>query len=130
MKTKLPVQQQIMIEPFTKRLGNPVTPGPGDAKELRETKTMSTNQNELDVLSWEAALEAAEEYEASKQPHKKLSQECIDDFLDVIATHLTSGELVPGDFIGCFRRALITELRLQTHVAETVKNTLSLLDHG
>jgi hypothetical protein len=119
-----------MIEPFTKRLGNPVTPGPGDAKELRETKTMSTNQNELDVLSWEAALEAAEEYEASKQPHKKLSQECIDDFLDVIATHLTSGELVPGDFIGCFRRALITELRLQTHVAETVKNTLSLLDHG
>ena len=130
MKTKLPVQQQIMIEPFTKRLGNPVTPGPGNAKELRETKTMSTNQNELDVLSWEAALEAAEEYEASKQPHKKLSQECIDDFLDVIATHLTSGELVPGDFIGCFRRALITELRLQTHVAETVKNTLSLLDHG
>jgi hypothetical protein len=89
-----------------------------------------SEQDLLDVLSWEAALEAAEEYEASKQPHKKLSQECIDDFLDVIATHLTSGELVPGDFIGCFRRALITELRLQTHVTETVKNTLSLLDYG
>jgi hypothetical protein len=119
-----------MIKPFTERLGNPVTPGPGDAKELREVKGASTDQNGSEVLSWEAALEAAEEYEASKQPHKKLSQECIDDFLDVIATHLTSGELVPGDFIGCFRRALITELRLQTHVAETVKNTLSLLDHG
>jgi hypothetical protein len=130
MKIKLPVQQQIMIEPFTERLGNPVTPGPGNAKELRETKNTGSEQDLLDVLSWEAALEAAEEYEASKQPHKKLSQECIDDFLDVIATHLTSGELVPGDFIGCFRRALITELRLQTHVTETVKNTLSLLDHG
>ena len=130
MKIKLPVQQQIMIEPFTERLGNPVTPGLGNAKELREAKGAITDQNGLDVLSWEAALEAAEEYEASKQPHKKLSQECIDDFLDVIATHLTSGELVPGDFISCFRRALITELRLQTHVTETVKNTLSLLDHG
>jgi hypothetical protein len=130
MKIKLPVQQQIMIEPFTERFGNPVTPGPGNAKELRETKSTGSEQDLLDVLSWEAALEAAEEYEASKQPHKKLSQECIDDFLDVIATHLTSGELVPGDFIGCFRRALITELRLQTHVTETVKNTLSLLDHG
>ena len=130
MKIKLPVQQQIMIEPFTERLGNSVTPGPGNAKELRETKSTGSEQDLLDVLSWEAALEAAEEYEASKQPHKKLSQECIDDFLDVIATHLTSGELVPGDFIGCFRRALITELRLQTHVTETVKNTLSLLDHG
>jgi hypothetical protein len=130
MKIKLPVQQQIMIEPFKERLGNPVTPGPGNAKELRETKSTGSEQDLLDVLSWEAALEAAEEYEASKQPHKKLSQECIDDFLDVIATHLTSGELVPGDFIGCFRRALITELRLQTHVTETVKNTLSLLDHG
>jgi hypothetical protein len=130
MKIKLPVQQQIMIEPFTERLGNPVTPGSGNAKELRETKSTGSEQDLLDVLSWEAALEAAEEYEASKQPHKKLSQECIDDFLDVIATHLTSGELVPGDFIGCFRRALITELRLQTHVTETVKNTLSLLDHG
>ena len=130
MKIKLPVQQQIMIEPFTERLGNPVTTGPGNAKELRETKSTGSEQDLLDVLSWEAALEAAEEYEASKQPHKKLSQECIDDFLDVIATHLTSGELVPGDFIGCFRRALITELRLQTHVTETVKNTLSLLDHG
>lgn len=119
-----------MIEPFTERLGNPVTPGPGNAKELRETKSTGSEQDLLDVLSWEAALEAAEEYEASKQPHKKLSQECIDDFLDVIATHLISGELVPGDFIGCFRRALITELRLQTHVTETVKNTLSLLDHG
>jgi hypothetical protein len=114
MKIKLPVQQQIMIEPFTERLGNPVTPGPGNAKELRETKSTGSEQDLPDVLSWEAAL----------------SQECIDDFLDVIATHLTSGELVPGDFIGCFRRALITELRLQTHVTETVKNTLSLLDHG
>jgi hypothetical protein len=130
MKIKLPVQQQIMIEPFTERLGNPVTSSPGNAKELRETKNTGSEQDLLDVLSWEAALEAAEEYEASKQPHKKLSQECIDDFLDVIATHLTPGELVPGDFIGCFRRALITELRLQTHVVETVKNTLSLLDHG
>ena len=119
-----------MIEPFTERLGNPVTPGPGNAKELRETKNAGSEQDRLDVLSWEAVLEAAEEYETSKQPHKKLSQECIDDFLNVIATHLTSGELVPGDFIRCFRRALITELRLQTHVAETVKNTLSLLDHG
>ena len=119
-----------MIEPFTERLGNPITPGSGNAKELRETKSTGSEQDLLDVLSWEAALEAAEEYEASKQPHKKLSQECIDDFLDVIATHLTSGELVPGDFIGCFRRALLIELRSQTHVAETVKNTLSLLDHG
>jgi hypothetical protein len=103
---------------------------PVSAKERRETKNPLTNQELINAaVSWEAALEAAEEYEASKQQHKKLPQQCIDDFSDLIATYLTSGELVPGDFVGCFKRALVAELRMQKHVMETVKNTLSLLDH-
>jgi hypothetical protein len=48
MKIKLPVQQQIMIEPFTERLGNPVTPGPGNAKELREAKGAQCSEQDLD----------------------------------------------------------------------------------
>ena len=119
------MQQMIMIEPQPTE-----TIGLISAKERRETKNTPSNRSLIEaVVSWEAALEAAEEYEASKQQHKKLPQPCIDDFANLIATYLTSGELVPGDFIGCFKRALVAELRMQKHVMETVKNTLSLLDH-
>lgn len=129
MKMNLPLQQQTMLEPFTERLGNPVTPGPGNAKELRETKNINIEQSLLDVISWEAALEAAEEYEASKQQYRKLPQKCINDFSELVVTHLTSGDLTPGDFIGCLKRALVAELQMQKHVMETVRNTLSLLEH-
>jgi hypothetical protein len=131
MKIKLPVQQQIMIESFTERLGNPVTAGAGNAKELRETKPFPIDKSLIDAaLTWETALEIAEEYEASKQQeNKKLSQPCIDDFTDLINTYLTTGELVPGDFIECFRRALVVELRMQKHTLESIQNTLALLEN-
>ena len=131
MKTNLPLQQQVMLEPFTERLGNPVTAGAGNAKELRETKPFPVDKSLIDAaLTWETALEIAEEYEAFKQQeNKKLSQPCIDDFTDLINTYLTTGELVPGDFIECFKRALIVELRMQKHTLESIKNTLALLEN-
>jgi transcriptional regulator with GAF, ATPase, and Fis domain len=91
---------RVMIESFTERLGNPVTAGAGNAKELRETKPFPIDKSLIDAaLTWETALEIAEEYEASKQQeNKKLSQPCIDDFTDLINTYLTTGELVPGRF--------------------------------
>lgn len=131
MKTNLPLQQQVMLEPFTERLGNPVTAGAGNAKELRETKPFPVDKSLIDAaLTWETALEIAEEYEAFKQQeNKKLSQPCINDFTDLINTYLTTGELVPGDFIECFKRALIVELRMQKHTLESIKNTLALLEN-
>ena len=131
MKTNLPLQQQVMLESFTERLGNPVTAGAGNAKELRETKPFPIDKSLIDAaLTWETALEIAEEYEASKQQeNKKLSQPCIDDFTDLINTYLTTGELVPGDFIECFKRALMVELRMQKHTLESIKNTLALLEN-
>jgi hypothetical protein len=61
IKNKLPLQQQTMLEPFTSRLGNPVTPGPGNAKELRETMHTTEQETYIEGFDWDEALKVAEE---------------------------------------------------------------------
>lgn len=100
--TNLPLQQQTMLEPFTSRLGNPVTPGPGNAKELREK--MHITQQE------------------------KNSESCTEEFQDMIALYLTSGDLTPWQFINCLKAALTINLNEQNNIKNNIRNTLLLIE--
>jgi len=134
---KLPLQQQTMLEPFTERLGNPVTPGSGNAKELRETKPTTTKDNKWSDFSWvanemtdewAATLEAAKQYANTKQKNKQLPMGCIDGFWDLIGLYLTSGEVTPQEFIDCIKEALTKEVEHQQHQIKTLENTLELVN--
>ena len=72
-------------------------------------------------------IEAANKDKELKQPNKELSISCINDFADVIAMYLTSGEVAPGDFIGCFIVALTDELKTQQATCDSLSNILKLL---
>lgn len=129
MKNNLPLQQQTMLEPFTSRLGNPVTPGPGNAKELRETMhTTEQWQPQKEFIDWDEALKVAEEYRASKQPAQQLSEDCIQEFKEMIAIYLESSELTPWQFIACLKAALEASLKEQKHIKDSLRNTLLLIE--
>jgi hypothetical protein len=128
IKNKLPLQQQTMLEPFTSRLGNPVTPGPGNAKELRETMHTTEQETYIEGFDWDEALKVAEEYQASKQPAQQLSEDCIQEFKEMIAIYLESSELTPWQFIACLKSALAASLKEQNHIKDNLRNTLLLIE--
>jgi hypothetical protein len=72
-------------------------------------------------------IENANKYKEEKQPSNELPTSCINDFADLIAMYLTSGEVVPGDFIKCFVVALEDELKVQQHTCDSLSNILRLL---
>jgi hypothetical protein len=128
---KLPLQQQTMLEPFTERLGNPVTPGPGNAKELRETKPTATEHEWVTFKKadeWAATLEAAQQYTNTKQKSKQLPMGCVDGFWDLIGQYLTTGEVTPQEFVDCIKEALAKEVEHQQHQIKTIENTLELVN--
>ena len=124
----LQAQQQTKLEPFTSRLGNPVTPGPGNAKELRETMHTTEQESYIEGFDWDEALKVAEEYQASKQPTQELSEDCIQEFKEMIALYLESSELTPWQFIACLKAALAASLKEQNHIKDSLRNTLLLIE--
>jgi hypothetical protein len=101
--------------------------------ELNKPGTYEFHSGAFHLL--DETIEAANKYKETKiqemskslQPNKDLPTSCINDFADLIAMYLTSGEVVPGDFIKCFVVALEDELKVQQHTCDSLSNILRLL---
>lgn len=56
------------------------------------------------------------------------SENCIQEFKEMIAIYLENNELTPWQFIDCLKTALAASLQEQDYIKDSLRNTLLLIE--